>query len=72
MAQFLVRLRLDAKGNRVRGGYRLPGKKDWLPAGECNLPVNGAPKASLQIHQGPKTVERWARLTEFRITRPDR
>lgn len=69
---FSVRLRLTAKGNRIRGAYRLPGKEDWLPAGECDLPVNGAPKASLQTYQGPKTVERWARLTDFRITRPGR
>jgi hypothetical protein len=41
---FTVRLRLTAKGNRIRGDYRLPGKEDWLTAGECDLPVNGAPK----------------------------
>ncbi len=66
---FSVRLRLVAKGDRVRGEYRLPGKESWITAGECDLPVNGPPKASLQVYQGPKSVERWARLSEFRVTR---
>jgi regulation of enolase protein 1 (concanavalin A-like superfamily) len=66
---FQVRLRLVAKGTQIRGAYRLPGQEDWIAAGECDLPVNGSPKASLQIYQGPKSVERWARLTEFRVTR---
>jgi regulation of enolase protein 1 (concanavalin A-like superfamily) len=67
---FSVRLRFVAQGNRIRGEYRLPGQAKWLRAGECDLPVNGPPKASLQVYQGPKTTERWARFTEFRVTRP--
>ena len=65
----VVRVRFIAKGSSIRGDYRLGDEKEWRAAGECSLPVNGSPKASLQVYQGPKTVERWARFTEFRIVR---
>ena len=65
----VVHLRFIAKGNSIRGEYRLGGKKDWWSAGQCDLPVNGSPKASLQVYQGPKTTERWAQFTEFRIVK---
>jgi regulation of enolase protein 1 (concanavalin A-like superfamily) len=65
----VAHLRFIAKGNSIRGEYRLGDEKDWHAAGECDLPANGSPKASLQVYQGPKTVERWARFTEFRIVK---
>jgi len=37
--------------------------------GECDLPAQGAAKASLQVYQGPKSVERWARFTDFSVVR---
>ncbi len=64
-----VRVRFVAKDDQLRGEYRLPGQTNWITAGECDLPANGLPKASLQVYQGPRTVERWARFTEFRIMR---
>jgi len=67
----VVHLRFIAKGNSIRGEYRLGDEKDWQAAGECDLPVSGSPKASLQVYQGPTTVERWARFTEFRIVKHD-
>jgi len=67
----VVHLRFIAKGNSIRGEYRLADEKDWRAAGQCDLPVNGLPKASLQAYQGPKTQERWARFTEFRIAKHD-
>jgi regulation of enolase protein 1 (concanavalin A-like superfamily) len=66
---FPVQLRLTAKGQRIRGDYRTPKDKDWQAAGECDLPVKGVAKASVQCYQGPATIERWARITEFRIER---
>jgi len=64
---FKVRLRLMAKGNRVRGEYRPFDSEKWVSVGECDLPVKGEPKASLQVYQGPKTGERWVQFTEFRV-----
>ena len=66
-----VHLRLIAMGSSIRGEYRLGDGKDWHVAGECDLPVNGSPKASLQTYQGPKTIERWVRFTQFRIVKLD-
>lgn len=48
------------------------GEGDGRPAGECDLPAHGAPKVSLQVYQGPKSAERWARFTEFRASRSER
>lgn len=66
-----VHARFIVKGNLIRGEYRLGDEKEWHVAGECDLPVNGSPKASLQVYQGPKTGERWARFNSFRIRRID-
>ena len=67
LESFKVRVRLLVKHNHIRGEYQLPGQEQWVAAGECDLPVKGEPKASLQVYQGPRTVERWVRFTEFRI-----
>lgn len=63
----IVHARFIVKGSQIRGEYRLGNEKEWRVAGECDLPVNGLPKASLQVYQGPKTVERWARFSGFVI-----
>lgn len=68
----VVHARFVVKGNLIRGEYRLGDEKEWRVAGECDLPVNGSPKASLQVYQGPKTVERWARFSAFSIRTADR
>lgn len=65
----VVQVRFIVKENSIRGEYRLGDEKGWKLAGECDLPVNGSPKASLQVYQGPKSVERWARFSEFSIRR---
>jgi regulation of enolase protein 1 (concanavalin A-like superfamily) len=65
----VVHARLIVKGNSIRGEYRLGDEKAWRVAGECDLPANGSPKASLQVYQGPKSLERWARFSEFTIRR---
>ena len=65
-----VRLRFTVKENRIRGQYRTPDSSDWRDAGECDLPVKGPPKVSLQFYQGPADAEHWARVTEFRLGRP--
>jgi regulation of enolase protein 1 (concanavalin A-like superfamily) len=67
LESFSVRLRLIASGHRVRGQFRPADEEDWRDAGECDLPVHGAPKVSLQFYQGPAGVEHWARVTEFRL-----
>jgi regulation of enolase protein 1 (concanavalin A-like superfamily) len=65
----VVHTRFTVKGNSIRGEYRLGEEKEWHTAGECDLPVNGSPKASLQVYQGPKSAERWARFRAFTIRR---
>lgn len=67
----IVHLRLVARGNSIRGHYRLGDESTWRVAGQCTLPANGLPKASLQAYQGPKSTEHWARFTEFRIVKHD-
>ncbi len=64
---FSVQVRFLVKGNRLRGQFRLPASDAWREAGECDLPVRGPAKISLQCYQGPARVERWARITEFRL-----
>ncbi len=63
----VVHLRFRVKGNTIRGEYRLGDKAEWRVAGECDLPLNGPPQVSLQVYQGPKDVERWARFSQFSI-----
>jgi regulation of enolase protein 1 (concanavalin A-like superfamily) len=67
-----VRVRFIVQGDKLRGEFRPADSQSWQVAGECDLPVNGQPKVSLQCYQGPARVERWARLTEFRIQKSDK
>ncbi len=64
-------VRLSAKGNRIRGQFRLPDAKDWREVGECTLPATegSAAKLSLQFYQGPAQAEHWARVADFRVSR---
>jgi regulation of enolase protein 1 (concanavalin A-like superfamily) len=66
----VVQVRFLVRSNFIRGEYRLtaaPG--EWRLAGECELPRHATPQASLHVYQGPKSVERWARFTNFSIRR---
>ena len=58
-----VKLRLQAFGNHVRGQYRTAPRRHWSDIGECDLPVIGAPKASLQFYNGPANEEHWVRIS---------
>jgi regulation of enolase protein 1 (concanavalin A-like superfamily) len=69
LKSFSVRLRLRVSGNRIQGQFRTPDSDEWHEAGECDLPVRGAPKVSLQCYQGPVDAEHWAQFTEFCIRR---
>jgi regulation of enolase protein 1 (concanavalin A-like superfamily) len=62
-----VSLRLRASGNQVTGYYMTPAMGDWKKAGECDLPVHGTPKITIQCYQGPADKEHWARITNFRM-----
>ena len=64
---FAVRLQLRASGKQIHGRFRTPDSADWREAGECDLPLHGPPKVSVQCYQGPDQAEHWARLTEFSI-----
>jgi regulation of enolase protein 1 (concanavalin A-like superfamily) len=64
-----VWLRYRVRGNLIRGEFRPANSEEWKEAGECDLPVKGPPKISLQAYQGPAGVERWARITDFEIRR---
>lgn len=67
-----VQLRLRVAGNRIQGLFRTPEAADWQKVGECDLPVQGMPKVSLQCYQGPADAAHWARITEFRIRRHEK
>lgn len=64
-----VSLRFGVEGTRISGQFRSAGETEWKDAGGCELPVRGEPKISLQTYQGPATVERWARFSEFQVRR---
>lgn len=64
-------LRLTVRGTQLQGEFREAPAQEWRPAGACELPVNGAPKASIQAYQGPPDAEHWARITRFRIERSE-
>jgi regulation of enolase protein 1 (concanavalin A-like superfamily) len=69
IASTTVRLRLVAKGNEIRGQYRIPGESDWHNAGQCATPAptNNVAKISLQFYQGSEAAEHWARVTDFSV-----
>jgi regulation of enolase protein 1 (concanavalin A-like superfamily) len=64
-----VQLRLTVSGSRIRGHFHTPDMQIWRVPGECDLPVHGAPKISLQCYQGLPSIDHWARLTQFQIKR---
>jgi regulation of enolase protein 1 (concanavalin A-like superfamily) len=66
----VVDLRLEARGSLIHGSFRTPSVEDWREAGSCELPIQGAPKVSLQAYQGPAQAERWARLSHFEVRQP--
>jgi regulation of enolase protein 1 (concanavalin A-like superfamily) len=65
-----VELRLIVKANQIRGQFKTP-TADWRTAGECDLPVKGEPKITLQFYQGPANEEHWARVSAFTIRRAE-
>ncbi len=69
LRSFSVKLRLSVRGDRIQGHFQLPDSEDWIKAGECDLPVKGQPRISLQFYQGATADAHWARATEFRIIR---
>ncbi len=64
-----VELRLQAITNRIRGQFRTAPWRDWRDVGECELPIKGAPKASLHFYNGPPNEEHWARVSRFAVRR---
>lgn len=75
-----VDLRFLTVDGTIQGFYRVSptsearsgSDENWIKAGECDLPVNGMPKVSLQVYQGPKDQERWARINDMVIRKVDR
>lgn len=64
-----LQLRFRVAGNSIRGQFRALGTEAWRDAGTTTLPVQGEPKVSFQVYQGPRNAERWARFNGFRVTR---
>ena len=60
-------LRFVTVGSTISGFYRVSGESEWTKAGECELPADGKPNVSLQVYQGPKHKERWARFENLVI-----
>ncbi len=66
-----LQVRLTARGNILKGEYRIDGVGEWQTAGECDLPAKGDAKISVQAYQGPADAEHWAKIRAFRLTRID-
>jgi hypothetical protein len=64
-----VELRLQAVSNRVRGQFRTRHWSEWREVGECDLPVKGEPKASLQFYNGPANEAHWIKVNRFAVRR---
>jgi regulation of enolase protein 1 (concanavalin A-like superfamily) len=64
-----VEVRFLVRNDQLRGEFRTPDSDVWQEAGECDLPVKGEPKISIQAYQGPADAERWAEIRDFRIRR---
>lgn len=67
-----VDLRLILDGPNIRGSFRAAGTTEWRAAGTCDLPARGAPKLSIQCYQGPRNLDRWARIYNVTIRTLDR
>lgn len=64
---YAVELRLQAVSNRVRGQFRTAPWREWRDAGVCDLPVHGAPKASLHFYNGRTNDEHWVKVNRFTV-----
>jgi regulation of enolase protein 1 (concanavalin A-like superfamily) len=62
-----LEVRYVVRGNIIEGSFRTTGAGDWQRAGQCDLPVKGEAKVSLQCYQGPAQAEHWARFTDLRV-----
>ena len=69
LKSYAVQLRFRVTSNLIRGQFRTPDSDEWREAGECDLPVHGPPKVSLQCYQGPADAMHWACLAGFCIRR---
>lgn len=70
--QETIELRLVVSDRKITGYYRAPDAKDWIAAGDCDLPAapdKDEPHASLQFYQGEAGSDRWATVTNFRIAK---
>lgn len=64
---FEVTVKFDVDGDRIQGSFKKKGSRDWVVAGETDLPVHGKPRITLQCYQGPSDQERWARIRDFEL-----
>jgi regulation of enolase protein 1 (concanavalin A-like superfamily) len=64
---FEVSVKFEVDGDVIRGSFRKKGSKDWIVAGETDLPVHGKPHITIQCYQGPSDQERWARIRDFEL-----
>jgi regulation of enolase protein 1 (concanavalin A-like superfamily) len=67
-----IDLRLIGDDSTVRGLFRAAGASEWREAGRCEPPKRGSPKLSIQCYQGLPEVEHWARISNLKVTRPDK
>lgn len=65
-----VQLRLLVREGRIRGYFKTP-TTGWRDVGECDLPVKGPPRISLQFYQGPKDDAHWARVSDLTVRRAE-
>lgn len=63
----ILTVRLTARGDTIKGEYRVQNEETWRTAGECELPAKGDAKISVQAYQGPADTEHWAKISKFRL-----
>lgn len=64
-----VQLRLLVAGTRIHGQYRTAHWPSWREVGDCDLPVKGPPRISLQCYNGPPDALHWARIEQIVVRR---
>ncbi len=61
-----LRLRLERRGDKIVGRYRV-GEGDWQDAAECEFASEAKAHIGLHAQRGPADREHWIRFSDFRV-----
>ncbi|CAN5260552.1 hypothetical protein BH23VER1_BH23VER1_28790 [soil metagenome] len=65
-----LRLRLEVRGKKIVGRYRL-GDGEWKVAAECEFAPEGKPHIGLHAQRGPADAEHWIRMEDLSVERAE-